>query len=432
MGDSLRDRSKFWALVHELAPWLAVGVLLSVCAVVGFADAKTTAGFPPSPQPSPLKGEGADGQDARPTIKAGEPGMATNPSGVTGRGIPGGPGGAPVSVLEEMTRIYADATEDNVKAIGKAIERLNADPDSSGGQFQLDRARAVERQVMARIARLDAQLKSPLSKGVLESIERGAQETEREARRFGLGADSTEVRGGGSRFGGAVTTGINDRAVELLATDAVAAMAARLNQAARDQMGEGLRLFRAVAAGSELAESEPGINRAIGRALVTGNPRDGVRAMRELFRDPESDAALTYRKLGNRQITVGGWTGSTRAYASTLFRTRSREVSVAAKHERARELGVETFQITGRVSENFCTRFIGVVYTLGSTAGLPDFVISASELPGGPPPFHPNCSKSSVLYILGLAGSTREGHARKAKAAFETARQKGELTMKVA
>jgi hypothetical protein len=358
--------------------------------------------------------------------------MVDNPSGVSGAGIPGGPGGAPVSILEEVTRIYAAAVEDNTKAIGRAIVRLSADAESSGGQFQLERARAVEREMMARIVRLDAQLRTPLSNGVLEAIDRGSQETEREARRFGLLGDSSSVGTGISN----ATVGINDRTVQLLATDAVAAMTSRLSQAARDQMGASVRLFREVAAGSVLSSNEAGINRAIGQAIVTGNPREGQRALRELFRDPNSDAALTYRKLGNRQITVGGWTGPTRAYASTLFRTRSREVSVLAKHERARELGVETFQITGRVSENFCTRFIGIVYTLGSTAGggagLPDYVISASDLPGGPPPFHPNCSKSSVLYIVGLVGGSREGNAVRARAAFDTARARGELTMKIA
>lgn len=358
--------------------------------------------------------------------------MAKNPSGVTGANIPGGPGGATVAVLEEVTRIFGAAMDDNVVAAGKAIERLAVDPDSSGGQFQLDRARAVEREMMARLVRLNQQLQSPLTKGTLEAIERGAKETEREARRFGLGADSSQVGGESGRFGGAFTTGINDRVIELLAADAVAATTARLNDAALGQVDDLRRLVRAVAAGSVLAEREPEINRAIGRSMITGNPRDGVRAMRELFRDPESDAALTYRKLGNRRITVGGWTGPTRAYASTLFRTRGREISVAAKHESARSLGVETFQITGRVSQNFCTRFIGMVYTLGSTAGLPDYVVSADELPGGPPPFHPNCSKSSVLYVIGVVGADREGNAQKARRAFETARAKGELTMNIA
>lgn len=358
--------------------------------------------------------------------------MAKNPSGVTGANIPGGPGGATVAVLEEVTRMFGAALEDNVIAAGKAIERLAIDPDSSGGQFQLDRARAVEREMMARLVRLNRQLQSPLTKGTLEAIERGAKETEREARRFGLGPDSSQVGGESGRFGGAFTTGINDRVIELLAADAVAATTARLNNAALGQVDDLRRLVRAVAAGSVLAEREPEINRAIGRSMITGNPRDGIRAMRELFRDPKSDAALTYRKLGSRRITVGGWTGPIRAYASTVFRTRGREISVAAKHESARALGVQTFQITGRVSQNFCTRFIGIVYTLGSTAGLPDYVISADELPGGPPPFHPNCSKSSVLHILGVVDEARTENAQKARRAFETARAKGELTMNIA
>ncbi len=49
--------------------------------------------------------------------------------------------------------------DDNVVAAGKAIERLAIDPDSSGGQFN-SIEHAVEREMMARLVRLNQQRKA--------------------------------------------------------------------------------------------------------------------------------------------------------------------------------------------------------------------------------------------------------------------------------
>jgi hypothetical protein len=54
----------------------------------------------------------------------------------------------------------------------------------------------------------------------------------------------------------------------------------------------------------------------------------------------------------------------------------------------------------GLVSTHFCTAFLGQVFSL---SGKSDKYPAYSELPGGGPPFHPNCSKSTRPFVEELA-----------------------------
>jgi hypothetical protein len=87
-------------------------------------------------------------------------------------------------------------------------------------------------------------------------------------------------------------------------------------------------------------------------------------------------------------------------YAELVARTRTREAQVQARHERLGELGIDLVSIVGRISNSFCTAFLGQVFSLsGTSAKYPAY----ASLPGGGPPFHPNCSKSTRPYVEALA-----------------------------
>ncbi len=202
----------------------------------------------------------------------------------------------------------------------------------------------------------------------------------------------------------------------------MAATTARLNDAALGQVDDLRRLVRAVAAGSVLAEREPEINRAIGRSMITGNPRRRPRDAR-LFRDPESDAAHIPRS-GNRRITVGGWTGPTRATRARCS-GRGREVSVAAKHEAPGRSASKPSR-----SRDACRRISAPASSAWSTrsGARPGFRTTSSRPTSCRADRHrsiPTVSKSSVLYVIGVVDADRESNARKARRAFRTARAKG-------
>jgi hypothetical protein len=87
-------------------------------------------------------------------------------------------------------------------------------------------------------------------------------------------------------------------------------------------------------------------------------------------------------------------------YAGMVVRTKTREAVVTARNERFTQLGIDTVAIIGRLSDNFCTAFLGQVYSI---SGKHPKYPALSSLPGGGPPFHPNCSKGVRPFIEALA-----------------------------
>jgi hypothetical protein len=68
-------------------------------------------------------------------------------------------------------------------------------------------------------------------------------------------------------------------------------------------------------------------------------------------------------------------------------------------------MGLDLVRIVGRISDNFCTAWLGQVFSL---SGRHPTYPALAALPGGGPPFHPNCSKSSAPFIEDLADATDE------------------------
>jgi hypothetical protein len=60
--------------------------------------------------------------------------------------------------------------------------------------------------------------------------------------------------------------------------------------------------------------------------------------------------------------------------------------------------------IVGRITPWFCTAYVGKVFSLSGND--PDFP-PLDSVPGGGPPFHPNCSKSTAPFIRELASDAQ-------------------------
>lgn len=212
-----------------------------------------------------------------------------------------------------------------------------------------------------------------------------------QAYRDGLALADRQATEAGVRVPGSGLAGgfavIDERTITILARDAYADL-----EKAADSMGDRSRRLLRTTAQEGLSEAD--INRILAGGAIEGRPLDTIRNLREELRRVHGDTVeITTRNGGTMNFEVG-------YYAEMVARTRTREATVLARHERLEELGLDLVAIVGRVSNNFCTAFLGQVFSLsGKSAKYPAY----SRLPGGGPPFHPHCTKSTRPFVEELA-----------------------------
>lgn len=190
---------------------------------------------------------------------------------------------------------------------------------------------------------------------------------------------------------------VNVQAVHRLALNTVGADAkADLNKAADSLVKRANEAIRNTA---QVGLSEAKINRVIAGDIISGDPSAMKRQLEKDLREIHGGTV----KVGKVNLPVG-------YYAEMVGRTKTRAAVVKAQHDKLEDLGLDLVMIIGRISTNFCTAFLGQVFSL---SGQSDKYEAYSALPGGGPPFHPNCSKSSRPWIEELASehqlSTAEG-----------------------
>lgn len=335
------------------------------------------------------------------------------------------------SVQAELVRAYELAGADLNRQVARAYEQLLADPQRVSAAHREIRARELGARVDEILRRLDGRRTSVITTPVLETATEAVAEAERQIRELGVNPEDLVPGSGvpGVSLPGVGFGGVDQAAVEQLAANTAARaldeVGRSLTAAERQLRAQALETFRALGASQLTAQSqgdaEREVNRAIIRGLVTGNTRVAEGAIRQVLGEAEgvgADVLSSYRKLGNQQIQVGRWTGPLRAYASTVVRTRTREATEAARHQRLGQSGINLVQITGRLSENFCTAYVGLVCSLGAPVTRDGVTYPAlRSLPSGGPPFHPNCSKSTAAYIPELVS---DGRRRRAAIALES------------
>lgn len=144
---------------------------------------------------------------------------------------------------------------------------------------------------------------------------------------------------------------------------------------------------------SQQGLSEKDLNQILAVGVIEGRPRETIKRLRDELKGVHGET-----------VSINGREFDVRYYAEMVARTKTREASVFARHERLQELELDLVAIVGRVSDNFCTAFLGQVFSLG---GKSTKYPAYSELPGGGPPFHPNCSKSTRPFVEALASKSQ-------------------------
>lgn len=287
--------------------------------------------------------------------------------------------GVPESVITEIANVYQAVTDRIIADVTDFAARHG----TSSQEFKRARAAQLVRRFDDHLRQFSRAVQRPVDAASASSYTLGLRQGASQLRAMGVRAAGAPVQGS--------FTVVDADAIETLARDIVTA-----SVRAADNLAETARSVTRAIASADIADAD--VSRAIARGIAGGDPRTAMREVRELFRAPGDEDS--FRRLGNRTIQVGGATMKVRNYAEMLVRTRTREAVVHARHETLKRNGVDLVIITGRVSKNFCTRYLGLICSLGGGSSEHP---PLSSLPGGGPPFHPNCSKGTRPYIEHLA-----------------------------
>ncbi|MGE5608935.1 MAG: hypothetical protein ACM359_06760, partial [Bacillota bacterium] len=267
--------------------------------------------------------------------------------------------GVPQGSIEELARIYREAS----KRLRQMVLHPTGGTDAAQ-EFRRARAIALSDQVDQVLLALKRRVSPWASKNALAAVREGRATAERQAREAG-------VRVQGAIVGGSFHL-VEHRAVGYVARQ----IAMDLNQAA-DSMGDRAKRLLRKTAQEGLDETK--INRILAGGIIEGTPAATIRTLREELRAVHGDTVQVIDKNGDPINFEVGY------YASLVACTQTRTAMVDAKHERLEAIGLDLVAIVGRISENFCTAYLGEVYSLSGKH--PKYPAYAS-LPSGGAPFH--------------------------------------------
>jgi hypothetical protein len=259
---------------------------------------------------------------------------------------------------------------------------------AAGQAFRQGRAAEQLRQVEAVVRQLTADSGQWAQAQVPAGYYQGIRQAIRQARAAGVRDGGALLRGGFSL--------LDPRAVEALAAEPARRQAqAAAGDLARAAASMGDTAGRVIRATAQNALGEGEINRILAGGIIEGTPAPTIRALREEFRRAADDDFIEVptRSGGTMRFEVGH-------YARMVAITRTREAMEIGRHRRLGEVGIDLVRIVGRMSNNFCSAFLDQVFSL---SGRHPRYPALSSLPGGGPPFHPNCSKSTGAFVEALA-----------------------------
>lgn len=285
----------------------------------------------------------------------------------------------PNTADEILARYYADAAE-------RLRKIILSPPGATDAARVFNRARAAA--LINQVHQIQAELKR-------RAVDLAGREISTAIRAGRADADAQAAEAGIRPEGGALRGSFNlidSKAAVVVARDT----AADLSKAV-DSMGRVAERILRKTGQLELSESE--INRVIAGGIIEGKPREAIRELRdELRRVNEGGIVEVISRNGTPIHFEAGY------YAKMVVVTKTRQAVTVARHERLGELGIDLVSIIGKVSNNFCTAFLGQVF---SVSGKHPRYPALASLPGGGPPFHPNCSKGTRAYVEALANPAR-------------------------
>jgi hypothetical protein len=291
--------------------------------------------------------------------------------------------GVAQSQIDVLVGFYSDAQ--------KRIREMVLHPKGmtqSAQEFRQARAAQQIAQIQTLLSGLGRETNAWVSKAVPQAFKDGIALANKQAREAGVGDRVSGIQGSFSL--------IDSGALRVIAHD----IAADLNKAASSLGQTAGKILRQTA---QIGLDEKKIDTIIAGGIIEGTPRETIRSLRdELVKVHEGGLVKVIDKNGDPIIY------DARDYASMVVRTKTRQATVVARHQRLQQLDLDLVAIIGRISKYFCTAYLGEVYSLsGKSTKYPAY----SSLPGGGPPFHPNCSKSTRPFIEELASDQQLANA---------------------
>lgn len=248
---------------------------------------------------------------------------------------------------------------------------------ASSQKWNATRAAVQLKQVEAEIARLKRQIAGWTGSAIDDALARGRAIADRQLQ--GIPANDRQIAESFSK--------VDRRAVEALAKDTASDLLGAADSMQR-QAKDALR--RMAATGVTNAQ----VNQILAGGVIEGKPRETIRALRTALDKVHGSRLTVIDKNGDPIEFDSGY------YARMVALTKTREATVKARHQRLAERGVDLVIVVGRISGNFCSAYLDKVFSL---SGQSDKYPPLSALPGGGPPFHPQCSKSTAPFVEALA-----------------------------
>lgn len=309
------------------------------------------------------------GQDAR--------GRENNMAGVPEIFNSGVGGGA----VNELSKILSAAS--------KEIKQMVLHPTGTQTGQTFRRARAIQQIDQIDRLLMGAKRRAGVwaAENALAAVKQGRRTANKQAVEAGI-KNKDQVVQGSFELIDVRTAGVFARQIVMDSGKALDSIGARGKRLLRETAQEGL--------------DESKINRILAGGAIEGTPVLTIRKLKAELEKVHGDTVAIIDKNGDTINFDVGY------YAEMVARTQTRMATVTARHERLEELDIDLVAIIGKVSNNFCTAFLGQVFSLsGKSSKYPAY----DSLPGGGAPFHPLCSKSTRPFVEELATDKQLDHA---------------------
>lgn len=272
-------------------------------------------------------------------------------------------------LIAHLVAIY----EDSARRMREQVISPKGRTDSAKS-FNQQRAAALNAQVQAEVDRLKKLATQWTAQATQQSITTGVKQADSQAKDFNFHPIKSMAI-------------VNTGAVEVLAKDTL-----RDLHGAADSMGKnaGITLRRMAATGVTNEE----VNKILSGGIIEGKPDQAIRQLKEALQKVHGNKVTITDKNGDPMDFDTGY------YAKMVAHTKMRQATCTARHDRLAQHGIDLVIVVGRRSDNFCTEYLNKVFSI---SGKSDTYPPLSSLPGGGPPFHPNCSKSTAPFIEDLA-----------------------------
>ncbi len=302
--------------------------------------------------------------------------------------------------LKILDRIYGRAADDLAGLLG-------------GSDFQRGKSAKLLKQVNLLSRRLGTESDQWVVGNVAEQYRQGAAFSDKDLLRIGVDLPIGELGGDFLK--------INEGAVDAFAT-----------QLARDMAGANQNLTqrakRIISRTSQKVLADPSLSEVIARGLVSGGSVNNIgRSLRKRLaeggRELLESGQMTEAELLEIADFEAGYiqTGKARMkitkYCNLVAHYQLREaVTHATKQrltEQGRELGddmmFDLVVIVGPISGDFCDFYVGKIFSISGRH--PDYP-PLDSIPGGGPPFHPNCTHNIAPFVDRLASAREKERGR--------------------